>query len=745
MTDVSTGFGRLDPRVQRWIWKQGWTELRDIQEMAIGPILAGDRDVLITSSTASGKTEGAFLPIASTVADGSGLQVLYISPLKALINDQERRLESLLGAIDMPVHRWHGDVDAGKKQKLLKDPSGALLITPESLEALFVRRGSAIPGMLKGLRYIVVDELHAFIGAERGRQLQSLLNRVELALRRRIPRVALSATIGDLDLACEFLRPGEASSVERVVSTAAGSAVHLQVRGYRVTPPKVSEEEQDVRGAAGEDVPLEEALTGDHFDIADHLYSTLRGGRHIVFANLRRDVEVFSNILGRRTERERVPNEFWPHHGSLDRSLREDAEAALRDGTKPATVIATTTLELGIDVGSVESIAQIGPPQSVASMRQRLGRSGRRGSPSVLRVYVQEEELSGTTPPQDQLRTRLVQSVAMVRLLVQKWYEPPAPEALHLSTLVQQVLSLIAQFGGVRADQAWRALCSAGPFRSVDSETFMHFLRALGAAGLIQQDHDGTLVLGAKGERLVNHYTFYTAFSTPEEYRLVAGERTLGTVPITYPLMEGMYLIFGGKRWRVLSVEEETRTVHLKAAAGGNPPAFGGGAAPVHDRVREEMLRVYFEADEPAFLSSTGKELLTEGRASFHRLGLATRSFLQCGSSVLVFPWAGDRVLNTLVVMFRRRGFDVSSEGVAIGMDKTTVEQVVAHVEEMADEERLSGAELAEAVANKATEKHHVFLDAPLLCLDYASSALDVPGAYRVLQRLAKGVAVGVE
>ena len=178
MSEQSGAFERLDPRVQRWVWKQGWTELRDIQELAIGPVLAGDRDVLITSSTASGKTEGAFLPIASAIADGDGLQVLYISPLKALINDQERRLDSLLGSVDLPVHRWHGDVDAGKKQKVLKSPSGALLITPESLEALFVRRGSFVPGLLDGLRYIVVDELHAFIGAERGRQLQSLLRRI---------------------------------------------------------------------------------------------------------------------------------------------------------------------------------------------------------------------------------------------------------------------------------------------------------------------------------------------------------------------------------------------------------------------------------------------------------------------------------------------------------------------------------------------------------------------------------------
>ena len=542
-----------------------------------------------------------------------------------------------------------------------------------------------------------------------------------------------------MDLAAEFLRPGEGAAVERITSDHKGSGVQLQIRGYRVTPPKVGLAELAAREKRGEDVPLEDALTGDEFDIADHLYLTLRGHRNIVFANARRDVELYSNLLARRTERERVPNEFWPHHGSLDRSLREDAEAALRDGSKPTTVIATTTLELGIDVGSVESIAQLGPPQSVASMRQRLGRSGRRGSPSVLRVYVQERELEGDTAPQDQLRTRIVQSVAMVRLLVQRWYEPPLPEALHLSTLVQQVLSVIAQFGGFRADQGWKALCATGPFRSVNSLTFAHFLRVLGAAELIQQDHDGTLVLGRVGERLVNHYTFYTAFSTPEEYRLVAGERTLGTVPITYPLILGMYIIFGGRRWRVLNVEEETRTVHLEAAAGGKSPAFGGSGPPIHDRVRAEMLRIYLDDEVPAFLDATGKELLAEGRAAFQRLGLRDKSFLQCGSTVLVFPWVGDRVLDTLAILLRRRGFDVSREDTALGLQKTTIDQVVGHLAEIAISPAPDGAELAEAAANKATEKHHVFLDQQLLCLDFASKALDVAGAMVASGRLASG------
>lgn len=736
---ASSAFELLDPRVQRWIWSQGWKDLRDIQEQAIHEVLNCKADVVIASATASGKTEAAFLPIGSTVADeGQGaLVTLYISPLKALINDQHRRLEEFFGALDIPVHRWHGDVAASAKQSLVKQPSGVLLITPESLEALFVRQGSRIPGLFAGLRYVVVDELHAFIGTERGRQLQSLMHRVELAIRRQIPRVALSATLGDMELACEFLRPGRGAEVRRVVSIGNRQEVRLQIRGYRVTPPLLSRADLEQAEKEGREIELEQVTTGDALDISRDLFSQLRGGRHIVFANRRASVELYTDLLRRLAERERVPNEFWPHHGSLDKALREEAEDALRRASHPATVIATTTLELGIDMGSVESIAQIGPPPSVASMRQRLGRSGRRGEPAVLRIYVQESEIGPKTPPQDQLRVDLVQSIAMVNLLARRWYEPPTAGALHLSTLIQQTLSLIAQHGGTRADQAWRILCHKGPFPDVSATMFAAFLRDLAHHGLITQTHDGEIVLDLAGERLVNHYDFYSAFATPEEYRLVSGTKTLGTLPVTFPLLEGMFIIFGGRRWRVLSVDGERKVVDLAAAAGGKAPSFGGSPALVHDRVREEMRAVYQTNEEPTFVDSAGLELLTEARAAFARFRLRESSLLAWGKDTLIFPWAGDRVMNTILLQLIDLGLSASCEGVAILVQDRTPSQIGEAITFLATQELVGPHRLAGGVRNKVSEKHHRFLGEGLLAVDYATVNLEVEGAHRVLGRLA--------
>lgn len=551
-------FGRLHPRIQRWIWTQEWSELRDAQVRAIDLILSGQRDVIIAAATASGKTEAAFLPICSALLSAGesaepddrpaaagaptgrrGVRALYVSPLKALINDQHSRLEALCEHLEIPVHRWHGDVPGSRKAKVLANPDGVLLITPESLEALLIIHGHKVGQPFGGLRYVVIDELHSFLGTERGAQLQSLLHRVELAIRRRVPRVGLSATLGDMDAAAAFLRPERGKDVTVITAAGDGQELRLQMLGYEVLPIEMHPARADTTGIGSDEADAGEAATGDRRAVADHLFKTLRGTDNLIFANSRSDVEIYADLLRRLSSRARVANEFVPHHGSLSKDLREHAEARLKDRTTPATAVCTSTLEMGIDIGSVTSIAQIGAPHTVSGLRQRLGRSGRRGEAAALRIYITEEQVTPATPPQDALRSQLVQSIAMVNLLLDRWNEAPDAGGLHLSTLIQQLLSLIAQHGGVSPAEAYQALCSHGPFAGVTAGLFARLLRALGTADLLTQAGDGLLLLGTTGERLVNHYSFYAAFRTAEEYRLVAHGRTLGTLPVGYPLMPG--------------------------------------------------------------------------------------------------------------------------------------------------------------------------------------------------------------
>ncbi len=733
----SSAFERLHEGVRRWIWGQGWTELRDIQERAVEPILGGAQDVIIAAATAGGKTEAAFLPICSKIAERKrpGLEVLCVSPLKALINDQFSRLEDLCKEIGVPVHRWHGDVSAGRKQEVLHAPDGILLITPESLEALFVNRGTALARVFEGLAYVVVDELHVFIGSERGRQLQSLLHRLELVLRRGVPRIALSATLGDMAIAAEFLRPGQGRGVQLLVSTGGGQEVKLQLRGYRVR--EAPEKRSLLGGGSSGSADEEKERPLENPSIVGHLFDTLRGNDNLVFANARSAVEAYADSLRRMSERVRVPNEFWPHHGSLSRDLREDVESRLKDRSVPLTAVCTSTLELGIDIGSVASIAQIGPPPSVASMRQRLGRSGRRGEPSILRLYIEEPEITPRTSLQDTLRPQLVQTIAMVDLLTDKWYEPPTYGALHMSTLIQQILSMIAERGGITAARAWESLSGTGPFRSVTKEMFAELLRALNRADLVTQTHEGDLVLGLAGERLVNHYDFYTAFATNEEYRIEHAGRALGSLPVPQAIIPGEHIIFAGRRWRVLSVDDRHKVIGVAPSEGRRVPLFSGvGGACLHDRIRQVMFEMYCSTNIPTYLDAEARDLLAEGRRHFGELGLSSQFFVQDGKDSLLFCWRGDRVMDTVVTLLNVRGLHAMRDGIAITVHGASEGDVLAHVNSIASTDPPDARALASSVANKRREKYDHFLTEELLDANFASRNLDPGGAHETLRGL---------
>lgn len=725
----SSAFDLLAPQIRRWVYDQGWATLRDAQEAAIPMLLTGTDDVIIAAATASGKTEAAFLPICSRLitdpVSASGIRTLYVAPLKALINDQHQRLSALCEHLDIPVHRWHGDVPGAQKAAVRARPTGILLITPESLEALFVLRGTSISLIFNGLQHVVVDELHSFLGTERGAQLRSLLHRIELAVRHRVARIGLSATLGDMRLAADALRPGEADRVRCIASTEGLQQLSVQTRGYLQSPPATAGEEDLDAGIGAKD------------QIAADLFRVLRGQHNLVFANTRSDVEWYAARLREISEKARVPNEFIPHHGSLSRDLREDAETALKDNARPTTAIATTTLEMGIDIGCVQSVAQVAAPPSVAALRQRLGRCGRRGEPAVLRIYLAEPQINPRAPLADQLRAQLVQSIAMLRLLIEGWCEPPFGNALHLSTLIQQVLSAIAQHGGVTAADAHRALCGPGsPFTSVSPSLFAALLEGLGRREVLIQASDRTLLLGPVGERTVNHYSFYAAFVTPEEYRLFADGHPLGTIPVNFPLYSGLLLIFAGRRWKVVSIDGAHKTVDLAPARGGNPPQFIGGSGSVHDRVRTEMRTVLAASDALPYLSAIAVDMLAEARATFTRYKLGEHRILQAGPHTVLVPWVGSRATFTLVAQLNAVGLEASDDGLTVTVLHATPDSVRDHLKELVAAGPSEPTALATTVANKATEKYDCWLDDDLLAIDYGRRALDCDGAWRAASML---------
>ncbi|ROR99938.1 ATP-dependent Lhr-like helicase [Sinobacterium caligoides] len=736
---MNSAFDQLDTRVQKWVYKQGWDTLRDIQEMSIAPILAGKTDLVISASTAAGKTEAAFLPACSAIANNKdGFGILYISPLKALINDQYRRLEGLCDDLDMTVTPWHGDSLQSRKKKAKQDPEGILLITPESLESMLMRESGWLVSAFENLKYIIIDEYHAFIGSERGCQLQAVMHRLECLLERQtspIPRIALSATLGDMDGVLDYLRPSKSIPCELIVGKQSQSSLKMQVRGYEEKEPDTSEVS---------DEEISDIKTAEQ-QIALDLYDVLRGDSHLVFANSRQRTENFAVMLSDLCEKNHVPNEFFPHHGSLSKELRTDLESRLQKETLPTTAVCTMTLELGIDIGKVKSVAQVTAPHSVASLRQRIGRSGRRDTPAILRMYITEKELNANSCVGDKLRLELLQSLAMIRLLLmEKWYEPSDTHLYHFSTLLHQILAVIAQWGGVRPDQLWALLCKEGFFGAVTVEHFKQLVSQMGGLNLIIQIGSGELVLGELGEQLVGHYSFYAVFKTPEEYRVVVEGKTLGTLPIDSVILPDSYIVFGGRRWIVLDVDVEKKVILVSPAKGGKPPKFGGGGMSVNDRIRKEMFDIYSSGDYKIssngakldFLDSAGKGLFHEGLSFYKQKDLKNNHLIQQGSSVHVIPWMGDRIVNTLYAMLAQSGFDVDCSAGVIEVEKAQLSTVQKALKSFTSMSRTTNADLAKHVRNKIIEKYDHLLPEELLNLSYGERAFDVRSTVKWLYEM---------
>ena len=728
-SEQSRGFDLLAEPVRRWVWKKGWHSLRDIQEQAIPTLLNDDKDVIIAATTAGGKTEAAFLPLISSTLEHpgeGGFDLVYVSPLRALINDQFERLEDLCAKIELPVYPWHGDISQGVKARARKDPRGVLLITPESFEALFVLRGLEILALFKSTRAIVIDELHALLDNERGVHLRSLLTRLELAVKRRIRRVGLSATLGEMGLAREYLRPEAPGTVVLLESTSESQELKAQIRGYISKRGEKDDDETAAQRA-----------------VARHMFSRLRGNRNLIFAGSRQNVEWYADALREMSEKQRLPLEFLPHHASLSREHRIDLERRLK--THPATTaVCTSTLELGIDIGDIACVAQIGAPFSVASLRQRLGRSGRRpGQAAVLRMYAIEKEHGANSHPLDRLHLGLVRSIAMIELLIEGWCEPPAPQALHLSTLTHQILSVITEHGGVSARRLYVTLCERGPFRRVDPGLFARLLRQLGKpdVALIEQAPDGVLLLGRQGERLVEHYSFYAVFQTPEEYRIMANGKMLGTLPVVAVLAPGMTIIFSGRRWLIQTIRDQDKVIEVAADRTGRPPPFGGDGGIIHDRVVEKMNDVLSAEEVPAYLDERAADLLQHARSEFWRLGVAQRSICDIGKqSCLIATWTGTVKNSTLALALQARGYKVETHDgfLDVNQDKGS-RSVKASLEEIAHVARSSPHELLSGKENLMTEKFHPFLCSDLLLEDASSSRIDLAA----LPELARGVIQG--
>jgi ATP-dependent Lhr-like helicase len=518
-----SAFDQLHPSIQHHVVNSlGWRSLRLLQEHSIEPVLAG-KNCLLLAPTAGGKTEAAMLPILSRMLseDWRGLTVLYVCPIRALLNNLEERLSYYAGLVGRRCGLWHGDVSQAVKSSTLAAPPDILLTTPESLEALLISRRTDRFFFFGATKVVVVDEIHAFAGDDRGWHLLALLERIHHITQHDIQRIGLSATVGTPAVLLQWLAGG--SEREAVI----------------VAPPDPQPAEADVT-----------------IDFVGNLPNAARvlkllhwGEKRLVFCDSRARTEELAGYL----RAEGVAT--FVSHSSLSAEQRRDAETAFREA-RDCVIVATSTLELGIDVGDLDRVVQVDAPGTVTSFLQRLGRTGRRFSTRRNCLFL-------TTS-----RTALLQAGALVDLWREGYVEPLAPPPKPLHVVAQQLMTLVLQQGGM-GRVAWREwllhLLSSMQLTEEDVEaTLVHML----SRQILVQD-GGILGLGPEGERLYggkNFMDLLSVFDTPPMFTVFNGPRDLGAVhPVSFrrPDGEPAVLSLGGRSWQVTHVDFARKTAQV--------------------------------------------------------------------------------------------------------------------------------------------------------------------------------------
>ena len=455
-------FDHYAPFVQEYIYRNGWESLRAIQVAAAEVIFRTDDNLLLTASTASGKTEAAFFPIITLFSEDppSSVGCIYIGPLKALINDQFLRLNDLCEEADIPVWHWHGDVAQSHKERLMKRPSGILQITPESLEAMLLHKHAAIPKLFGDLRFVVIDEVHSLLRGDRGGQTLCLIERLSRLAGVNPRRIGLSATMGDPERTGEFLSLGTGRKTIIPRIEAKGVKWRLSMEHFYVKDIQAAGDRTDI-----EALPVLEEKTDQAPDNADpglgYIFEHTRGKKCLLFVNSREECETVTTTLRQYCERSREPDRFLIHHGNLSASYRETAEEIMKDESQYLTTVTTATLELGIDIGRLERAFQIDAPWTVSSFLQRMGRTGRRELPPEMWFVMREDEPEARAMLPATIPWKLLQGIALVQLyLEERWVEPPRLDRLPFSLLYHQTMSTLASCGelspGALADRVLR-------------------------------------------------------------------------------------------------------------------------------------------------------------------------------------------------------------------------------------------------------------------------------------------------
>ena len=635
-------FDRYAPFIQDFIYRNNWESLRAIQTAAADAIFNTDEHLLLSASTASGKTEAAFFPVLTLFSEDMPRSVgaVYIGPLKALINDQFARLTELCEEADIPVWHWHGDAAQSHKARMLKHPSGILQITPESLEAMLLRKHALIPKLFGDLRFVVIDEVHSLMRGDRGGQTLCLIERLSKLAGVEPRRIGLSATIGDLEAAGEFLSAGTKRRTLIPKINAPGVKWRLSMEHFYISQQNQPDSSADV-----EALPVLDDKTDTAPEHADegmgYVFEHTRGKKCLVFVNSREECEAVTTTLRSYCEAKHEPDRFMIHHGNLSAALRETAEAAMKDDDIFMTTCTTATLELGIDIGRLERAFQIDAPFTVSSFLQRMGRTGRRGLPPEMWFVIREELPEPRSMLPETIPWKLLQGIALVQVYVEeRWVEPPKLDRLPFSLLYHQTMSTLASCGELTPAQLASRVLTLRYFHRISQDDFRILLRHLLETEHIQRTEEGGLIVGLAGERVINSFKFYAVFQENEEYTVRYDSQELGTIVSPPPI--GEKVAIAGHVWVVEDIDHKRRIVYCSLIKGKVPAYFGDCPGDINTKILLRMKQALSEDKSYPYLMKNAVLRLAQARTSARNSGVTEQPLICLGGNMwALFPWLG--------------------------------------------------------------------------------------------------------
>ena len=704
-------FHELPPFIKEYIHRNRWDSFRDIQEAAYDVATEDDCDIVISSGTSSGKTEAAFIPvIASLWTDPpNGIGALYISPLKALINDQYGRLSELLSESGVEVTGWHGDIGSDIKDRMKHDPKGIVQMTPESLQALIGNDPDSVRRMFVDLRFVIIDEMHAFMDSDRGLQLLCCLDRME-RLAQCVPRrIGLSATLYDSGSAKEWISAGR----DRKVSFISGKDV--SDRNVAITcirfPPSDSPDGKGPRTSA----------VATFYKM---LFRLTDGHRCIVFANSRDTAEKVYRSLKKVSGMMGSDKEIFLHHGRVSPEMRKNIEGALRSESRMVTVVSTSTLEMGIDIGGMDRIVQIDSPHGCSPLLQRMGRSGRRGNDQNMAIVCREDE--DRHLPHMVGRMNMIKAIAETELAVEEgWCEPPEPGRLPYGLLLHQTLEYLRPGIGATWTELERDILSQYPFRNISRGEYRHLLRHCIDTRILTMTEDKIILIGPEGERIAFNKDFHTVFRAVSETEIVHLGEVIGTVDHV-PEM-GDIVMIDGSAWRIVQVESGGRRAEAEPSNETHATGVRGNVPDLHRKVMERMRLILSEGGHDTYLSESARPLLEEASALYGNLN----GFKGTESGWKIYLWEGSRRFRTVRLMLENmdgvkvlRYFEPYVIEIATDMSERSITDRISYMDE-ADPERV----LDLGRYDLCSGKYDRFIPRDLLKRAYISDSLEWGGS----------------